>query len=162
MQRRSCSGDSSGRKRRSRRSFLARRRGEAVSGPTCIMAAGHGSARMRWGMGEAARASSSSWGRGGKDLSEEAGGPSLASLSPRRCGGVGRRAGPAGTARGVRPRSVEQTSRGKTTRGGREVLGRWTDSAGWASGPRPLGSRGVFFPFAFFLPFIYFSFLFYF
>ena len=36
MQRRSCSGDSSGRKRRSRRSFLARRRGEAVSGTACV------------------------------------------------------------------------------------------------------------------------------
>ena len=99
---------------------------------------------------------------GEKDLEGCRRGLGDSSLSPRRCGGVGRRAGPAGTARGVRPRSVEQTRRGKTTRGGREVLGRWTDSAGWANGPRPVGSPGVFFPFAFFLPFIYFSFLFYF
>ena len=41
----------------------------------------------------------------------------------------GRRAGQAGMARGVRPRSVEQKRRGKTIREG-EVLGRCTESAG--------------------------------
>ena len=97
---------------------------------------------------------------GEKDLEGCRRGLGDSSLSPRRCGGVGRRAGPAGTARGVRPRSVEQTRRGEDDKGRGEVLGRWTDSAGWASGPRPLGSRGVFFPFALF--FIYFPFLFYF
>ena len=55
---------------------------------------------------------------GEKDLEGCRRGLGDSSLSPRRCGGVGRRAGQAGTARGVRPRSVEQKRRGKTTKGG--------------------------------------------
>ena len=99
---------------------------------------------------------------GEKDLEGCRRGLGDSSLSPRRCGGVGRRAGPAGTARGVRPRSVEQTRRGEDDKG---------RGACWAAGPirpagpvgqGPWGAGGVFFPFAFFLPFIYFSFLFYF
>mgnify|MGYP000983192119 CR=1 FL=1 len=95
---------------------------------------------------------------GEKDLEGCRRGLGDSSLSPRRCGGVGRRAGPAGTARGVRPRSVEQTRRGEDDKGRGEVLGRWTDSAGWASGPRPLGSRGGFLSFCFLFTFYLFFF----
>ena len=71
---------------------------------------------------------------GEKDLEGCRRGLGDSSLSPRRCGGVGRRAGQAGTARGVRPRSVEQKRRGKTTRGGGRC---------WAAGPiRPAGPVG--------------------
>ena len=71
---------------------------------------------------------------GEKDLEGCRRGLGDSSLSPRRCGGVGRRAGQAGTARGVRPRSVEQKRRGKTTKGG----GRF-----WAAGPiRPAKAQG--------------------
>ena len=97
---------------------------------------------------------------GEKDLEGCRRGLGDSSLSPRRCGGVGRRAGQAGAARGVRPRSVEQKRRGKTTRGGGRC---------WAAGPiRPAGPVGQG-PwgaggFSFLLPFffIYFPFLFYF
>ena len=66
---------------------------------------------------------------GEKDLEGCRRGLGDSSLSPRRCGGVGRRAGPAGTARACALGRVNRRGGGKTTRGG-GLLGRWTDSAG--------------------------------
>ena len=93
---------------------------------------------------------------GEKDLEGCRRGLGDSSLSPRRCGGVGRRAGQAGAARGVRPRSVEQKRRGKTTRGGGLAgpLDRFGRLGQWA---KALGEPGGF---SFLLPFFLFIFLF--
>ena len=89
---------------------------------------------------------------GEKDLEGCRRGLGDSSLSPRRCGGVGRRAGQAGAARGVRPRSVEQKRRGKTTRGGGGAgpLDRF-GRLGWVDGQLGRGpaGRGGFFSFSF-------------
>ena len=63
-----------------------------------------------------------------------------------------------GDGEGVRPRSGELTRRGEDDKGRGGLLGRWTDSAGWASGPRPLGSRGGFLSFCFLFTFYLFFF----
>ena len=65
------------------------------------------------------------------------------SLSPRRCGGVGRRAGQAGTARGVRPRSVEQGYGRATGEVGPAGLVGGQGGAGGCGSPRPKGRPGL-------------------
>ena len=71
---------------------------------------------------------------GEKDLEGCRRGLGDSSLSPRRCGGVGRRAGPAGTARACALGRVNRRGGGKTTRGGGRC---------WAAGPiRPAGPVG--------------------
>ena len=108
---------------------------------------------------------------GEKDLEGCRRGLGDSSLSPRRCGGVGRRAGPAGTARACALGRVNRRGGGKTTRGGGlagplDRFGR----LGWVDGQLGRGpaGRGVFslFPFFFwdlfsvFLLFAYFLFCF--
>ena len=85
---------------------------------------------------------------GEKDLEGCRRGLGDSSLSPRRCGGVGRRAGPAGTARACALGRVNRRGGGKTTRGGGLAgpldrfgrLGQW-----WPSWARSSGGGGLLF-----------------
>ena len=93
---------------------------------------------------------------GEKDLEGCRRGLGDSSLSPRRCGGVGRRAGPAGTARACALGRVNRRGGGKTTRGGGLAgpLDRFGRLGQWA---KALGEPGGF---SFLLPFFLFIFLF--
>ena len=79
---------------------------------------------------------------GEKDLEGCRRGLGDSSLSPRRCGGVGRRAGPAGTARACALGRVNRRGGGKTTRGGGLAgpldrfgrLGQWAKALGEPGG----------------------------
>ena len=141
MQRRSCSGDSSGRKRRSRRSFLARRRGEAVSGTACVTPAWPRQRSDAVGNGRGGEGKQQLVGKGGKrSLGGGRGGRRWRPYPPRgACSGVAgevvRRRRPCC---GLRPRNRA---------GGRETAARgqlgWLGWVRWA-GPGGFGpGRGL-------------------
>ena len=94
---------------------------------------------------------------GEKDLEGCRRGLGDSSLSPRRCGGVGRRAGPAGTARACALGRVNRRGGGKTTRGGGLVgpLDRFGRLGQWA---KALGEPGGFLSFCFLFTFYLFFF----
>ena len=156
MQRRSCSGDSSGRKRRSRRSFLARRRGEAVSGTACVTPA--------WPRQRSDAVGNGRGGEGKQQLVGKGGGK----ISRRRQGGRRWRPYPLGDVAAWGGEQVRRGRRGacalgrlnrrgggKTTRGGGRC---WAAGPIRPAGPRPLGSRGGFLSFCFLFTFYLFFF----
>ena len=142
MQRRSCSGDSSGRKRRSRRSFLARRRGEAVSGTACVTPAWPRQRLDAVGNGRGGEGKQQLVGKGGKISRRRQGGRRWRPYPPRgACSSVAGEVGSAGTRLGrARGRVNREDDRG----------GRWAGPGRVGRGPG--GGQGLFHPFAFPFP----------